>query len=187
MVITAILSNNLSFAIKMPDSQMQCQKPTQFQHPSAFASTHRKMSKPDQSPRQDLTNPLPSDAVSKVHLNTRDVMMECRFLCCLLLAIPLACHSESAIPIGVGLRTVCKGSVHSLYPFVTDQIHRRHFFTRKFSTTFYQRDCPQVLPFVARFFCLSGRLCLLTDCVTNLTFPFFRSSYLKFPVHFPKI
>ena len=95
--------------------------------------------------------------------------MECRVLCCLLLAILIACFSESAIPIGVRLRTVCRGAVHSLCPFVTDEMKyiflqanfQQHFFTSTFSTTFYQRDFPQVLPLVARFSCLSGNLDIL--------------------------
>ena len=48
-----------------------------------------------------------------------------------------------------------------------DKIHfsqanfQQHFFTSTFSTTFYQRDFPQVLPFIARFSCLSGNLDIL--------------------------
>ena len=93
--------------------------------PTPFASTHRKMSKPDQSPRQDLTNPLPSDAVSKVHLNTRcyyGVQNSLLFT---------AWHSDCL------LFWVCNPNWCQITHFVTHKINT--FFTSKFSTTFFHK------------------------------------------------
>ena len=125
--------------------------------PTPFASTPRKMSKPDQSARQDLTYPLPSDAVSKVHLNTRcyyGVQNSLLFT---------AWHSDCL------LFWVCNPNWSQITHFVTHKIKyifHKQLFNNIFSQAhflqhFTREIFPQVLPFVARFSCLSGNLDIL--------------------------
>ena len=145
--------------------------------PTPFASTPRKMSKPDQSPRQDLTNPLPSDAVSKVHLNTRcyyGVQNSLLFT---------AWHSDCL------LFWVCNPNWCQITHFVTHKIkyifHKQIFnnifsqahFLQHFTREIFHKFCPLLQDFLVS-------PAILTYCITNPTFSYF---CLKFPVHLPKI
>ena len=108
--------------------------------PTPFALTPRKMSKPDQSTRQDLKNhiPLPCDAVSKVHLNTRcndGVQISLLFT---------ACHSDCLLfwvcnPNWCQI-THCVQGCSAQFVSLCDRRDEIHFFTSKFSTTFFHKQ-----------------------------------------------